>query len=154
MGIKTDFKKTEIDGLFQLLLERVDTSVLSILQRVGEEVVTYAKMIPPDVGFTDRTGNLRSSIGYVVAKDGEVLNVAFEAVRGGHDGVSTGQRLALDVAKQQGQGYSLIVVAGMNYAIYVESKGRDVLTSSETKAGKLLEQYMKSLIVDISKEFQ
>ncbi len=88
----------------------------------------------PERGFHDQTGNLRSSIGYVVVKDGKPVNVSFGAVKGGHAGVNEGQRLALQVGSRQTDGYALVVVAGMNYAVHVESKGRDVLTSAEKYA--------------------
>ena len=148
MGLTAKFKG-DIDATFRLFLDEVERQIIESLCRIGEEAVTHAKLIPPERGFTDRTGNLRSSIGYVVCKDGQPINIAFEAVKGGHVGVNTGQRLALNIAKQHAEGYTLIVVAGMNYAVYVESKGRDVLTSSETEAGKLLERELKNLIQNI-----
>ena len=70
------------------------------------------------------SGNLRSSIGYVVFKDGKPVNIAFEAVKGGHVGVHEGQRLAQQIGENYTDGYTLVVVAGMNYAVHVESKGR------------------------------
>ena len=153
MGLTAKFKG-DIDATFRLLLDEVERKIVESLCRIGEEVVTLAKLIPPERGFTDRTGNLRSSIGYVVCKDGQPINIAFEAVKGGHVGVNTGQRLALNIAKQYAEGYTLIVVAGMDYAVYVESKGRDVLTSAETEAGKLLERELRNLITNIQDAIQ
>jgi hypothetical protein len=153
MGLTAKFKG-DIDATFRLFLEEVERQIVESLCRIGEEVVTLAKLIPPERGFTDRTGNLRSSIGYVVCKDGQPINIAFEAVKGGHVGVNTGQRLALNIAKQYAEGYTLIVVAGMDYAVYVESKGRDVLTSAETEAGKLLERELRNLITNIQDAIQ
>jgi hypothetical protein len=153
MGLTAKFKG-DIDATFRLFLDKVERMIVESLCRIGEEVVTLAKLIPPERGFTDRTGNLRSSIGYVVCKDGQPINIAFEAVKGGHVGVNTGQRLALNIAKQYAEGYTLIVVAGMDYAVYVESKGRDVLTSAETEAGKLLERELRNLITNIQDAIQ
>jgi len=42
----------------------------------------------------------------------------------------------------------------MNYAAYVESKGRDVLTSAETEAGKLLEKHMADMVANIQDAFR
>lgn len=148
MGLTAQFKGN-IDATFSLFLEEVERQIIESLCRIGEEVVKYAKQIPPERGFTDRTGNLRSSIGYVVCKDGKPINIAFEAVKGGHDGVHTGQRFAMNLAQNFAEGYTLIVVAGMDYAVYVESKGRDVLTSAETEAGKLLQRELADLIQNI-----
>ena len=153
MGLTTKFKG-DIDATFRLFLDEVERQIVESLCRIGEEAVRLAKLIPAERGFTDRTGNLRSSIGYVVCKDGQPINIAFEAVKGGHVGVNTGQRLALNIAKQYAEGYTLIVVAGMDYAVYVESKGRDVLTSAETEAGKLLERELRNLITNIQDAIQ
>lgn len=153
MGIKAHFKGN-IDAAFNRFLAAIDEEIIDRLCRIGEEVVTYAKQIPPERGFTDRTGNLRSSIGYVICKDGQPINLAFEAVKGGHEGVHTGQRLAMEIAGKHPEGYTLIVVAGMNYAAYVESKGRDVLTSAETEAGKLLEKHMADMVANIQDAFR
>ena len=148
MGIKAHFKGN-IDAAFNRFLAAIDEEIIDRLCRIGEEVVTYAKQIPPERGFTDRTGNLRSSIGYVVCKDGQPINLAFEAVKGGHEGVHTGQRLAMEIARQHTEGYTLIVVAGMNYAVHVESKGRDVLTSAEKEAEKLLARELADLVTNV-----
>lgn len=153
MGLTAQFKGN-IDATFGAFLEEVERQIIESLCRIGEEAVTHAKLVPPERGFIDRTGNLRSSIGYVVCKDGKPINIAFEAVKGGHVGVHTGQKLAMNVAKNYPEGYTLIVVAGMDYAVYVESKGRDVLTSAETEAGKLLARELADIIRNIQDAIQ
>ena len=90
MGISANFNINDIDATFKALLAEVDRQLIESLTRVGEEAVKLAKMIPPERGFKDRTGNLRSSIGYVVLVDGKPVNVAFAAVKGGHAGVNEG----------------------------------------------------------------
>ena len=109
MGISANFNINDIDATFKALLAEVDRQLIESLTRVGEEAVKLAKMIPPERGFKDRTGNLRSSIGYVVLVDGKPVNVAFAAVKGGHAGVNEGQRLALQVGSKT-EGYALVVV--------------------------------------------
>jgi hypothetical protein len=42
-------------------------------------------------------------------------------------------------------------VAGMSYAVYVESTGRDVLTSTETLAKKELPKLINDLVDSINK---
>lgn len=153
MGIKAHFKGN-LDDTFKALLSEVDRQIIESLCHVGEEAVKLAKMIPPERGFHDQTGNLRSSIGYVVCRDGKPVNVAFEAVKGGHVGVHEGQRLALQVGGQHTEGYTLVVVAGMNYAVYVESKGRDVLTSAEKQAEKQIAQELADLVTNVKNAFK
>lgn len=153
MGISANFNINDIDATFKALLAEVDRQLIESLTRVGEEAVKLAKMIPPERGFKDRTGNLRSSIGYVVLVDGKPVNVAFAAVKGGHAGVNEGQRLALQVGSKT-EGYALVVVAGMNYAVHVESKGRDVLTSAEKLAEKEVAKHLADLVTNIKNAFK
>lgn len=153
MGISANFNINDIDATFKALLAEVDRQLIESLTRVGEEAVKLAKMIPPERGFKDRTGNLRSSIGYVVLVDGKPVNVAFAAVKGGHAGVNEGQRLALQVGFKT-EGYALVVVAGMNYAVHVESKGRDVLTSAEKFAEKEVAKHLADLVTNIKNAFK
>lgn len=153
MGISANFNINDIDATFKALLAEVDRQLIESLTRVGEEAVKLAKMIPPERGFKDRTGNLRSSIGYVVLVDGKPVNVAFAAVKGGHAGVNEGQRLALQVGSKT-EGYALVVVAGMNYAVHVESKGRDVLTSAEKIAEKEVAKHLADLVTNIKNAFK
>lgn len=153
MGISANFNINDIDATFKALLAEVDRQLIESLTRVGEEAVKLAKMIPPERGFKDRTGNLRSSIGYVVLVDGKPVNVDFAAVKDGYAGVNEGQRLALQVGSKT-EGYALVVVAGMNYAVHVESKGRDVLTSAEKFAEKEVAKHLADLVTNIKNAFK
>ena len=152
MGLEAKFTG-DIDGMFKAFLLEVERQIIESLCRIGEEAVSMAKTIPPERGFTDRTGNLRSSIGYVVFKDGKPVNIAFEAVKGGHVGVHEGQRLAQQIGENYTDGYTLVVVAGMNYAVHVESKGRDVLTSAEKQAEKAIAKELADLVTHIKDAF-
>lgn len=96
--------------------------------------------------FKDWTGNLRSSIGFIVTYQGKILHKDFEQSAKGTD-KKTGVRTGLSLAKSliPGRGISLIVVAGMEYAMYVESKGYDVITGSSLDAERTLKQVMKAI---------
>lgn len=153
MGITANFKGS-LDQTFKALLAEVERQIIESLCRVGEEAVKLAKLIPPERGFHDQTGNLRSSIGYVVVKDGKPVNVSFGAVKGGHAGVNEGQRLALQIGSKQTEGYALVVVAGMNYAVHVESKGRDILTSAEKFAEKEIAKELADLVTNVQNAFK
>lgn len=153
MGITSNFKGN-IDETFRAFLAEVERQIIESLCRVGEEAVKLAKLIPPERGFNDQTGNLRSSIGYVVVKDGKPVNVSFGAVKGGHAGVNEGQRLALQIGSNYTDGYALVVVAGMNYAVHVESKGRDVLTSAEKFAEKEIAKELADLVTNVQNAFK
>lgn len=79
-------------------------------------------------GFFDWTANLRSSIGYIIVYNGQVVNSDFESA-GGQEGVSEAKTFASSLIPQiPPNTYAVICVAGMNYAAYVEAKGYDVIT--------------------------
>lgn len=120
--------------------------VIRNLSHVGETVLNVARETD---SYKDQTGNLRSSIGYVVAVDGEIVQMSsFALSEKGTDrvtGQANGREYAKEVIKRFPKGIVLIVVAGMNYASYVSAKGCDVLDSSELLAEKLVPKMLKRL---------
>lgn len=97
---------------------------------IGERVANNARLIG---AYTDRTGNLRSSIGYVILMDGKPQDKDVKGSGSGSDG-KTGVLASeefIDWASQEFRsGLVLVVFAGMEYAAAVESKGYDVLSNS------------------------
>lgn len=139
MGITPRFNPADVARKFDALLDFIEDETVRALHAVGEAAVKYAREIPdPDNGgngFKDHTGNLRSSIGYAIYYNGRQIESAYGDKP---EGASQGQKLA-DQAAKGTRGYALVVTAGMYYAVYVESKGRDVLTSAEQKAAEWLQ---------------
>lgn len=124
--------------------ERARETVITLLNTVGLQCVEEARSHPK---YKDRTGNLRSSIGYVVLEDGvtirksgfdKVLSTATEAQ-------SKSNALIARLAATYNKGLVLVVVAGMNYATYVESKGLNVLNSAKTLGKTLVPRMLKEL---------
>lgn len=97
--------------------------------------------------YIDRTGNLRSSIGYAVVWDGKVIQLdGVEKTKDGDNGVSEGMKfLQSRVGKAKKKGITLIVTAGMHYAEYVEAKGYNVLTSAELKVPEIVKRLLLQL---------
>lgn len=164
MGIKANFKG-DIDKAFGAFLDEVERQVIELLHHVGEQAVKTAKLLPPSVGFHDQTANLRSSIGYAVFKDGKnvTAGAGFQAVAGGHEGLKKGQELA-DTIGAKFKGYTLVVVAGMKYAVYVEkghklpngkmTRPRDVLTSAERIAIEQTSRELQDLVTNVANAFK
>ena len=161
MGIKGHID-VDLESAFNVILEAVDDQIFESLCRIGEEAVTIARTMPASRGFTDQTGNLRSSIGYIVVKDGKPVRLpAFETVQPKEkdvdgkalNGAQVGMNFAKNLAAQFTQGYTLIVVAGMNYAVHVESKGRDVLTTAEKESEKSIARHLADLVTNIQENF-
>lgn len=143
MPIKANFTQQQIEQLLQKKAENVHMAIVSVLYQLGELCVNEARSFG---SYTDRTGNLRSSIGYGVFKDGQPISYSdFEQVSKGTDGAIEGRALLDRVAGQYPNGYALIVVAGMNYAVYVEAKGYNVLSSAELLAENELPRMINEL---------
>jgi hypothetical protein len=129
---------------------RVDNAIVQTLRRLGEQCVRRAR---ESGDYTDQTGNLRSSIGFIVVLNGSIIERNFISASKDENGKgrATGEGLAEDLASKYSIGYVLIVVAGMNYAAAVESKSKDVLTSAEKYAEKQLPKLLERLKVNINK---
>lgn len=143
MGIKQITPASEIDKYIEKRVERIINALIYNLQYIGERCLNAAKETK---SYKDRTGNLRSSLGYVIVLDGKIAYQSnFEVVLKGQDGAKSGIQYAKEVARQFPEGIVLIVVAGMKYASYVSATGRDVLDSAELLADKLVPQILKQL---------
>lgn len=154
MGIKANFKPLDVRKKMEGFLKVIEKRQIERLQHLGEMCVKHARLIPPTVGFMDQTGNLRSSIGYMVFKDGMAIKGNYEQVQGGGEGVQAGETLARKVGSKSEGKIMLVVTAGMKYAIHVESKGRDVLTSAENLAKQELPKMIERLVSNINKASQ
>lgn len=120
------------------------------LMCIGEQAVNAARL---NGTYTDRTGNLRSSVGYVLAKDGKVISQSdFAKVIGKDnpdgkpvDGDEQGKAFAASRAAELSKdGFGLVIVAGMEYASYVSDRGYDVLDSAKLRADEQFRQIFGS----------
>lgn len=150
MGIKANFTKADVDKRFKAFLDEIEKKQIARLQMLGEMCVNHARNVPASQGFQDQTGNLRSSIGYMVFNDGVAVHIAYEQVKSGSEGAIKGESLARKVGEKS-TGICLVVTAGMEYALYVESKGRDVISSAEKMAERELPRMLEKLVSNIKK---
>lgn len=123
--------------------------IISQLCYIGEECIRIAR----DSGnYNDITGNLRSSIGYVVLNDGNPVQYGaskqYSGKKGnGEAGIPAAEALLAKLQAEFPWEIVLIVCAGMNYAAYVENiHHKDVLTSAELKAESLLKKLLKGIV--------
>lgn len=117
---------------------------ITALNYVGLECVKEARQ---NGKYTDRTGNLRSSIGYAILEDGKPIQKSgFERVKAtAAEAQGQSEALITRLAATYNTGLVLVVVAGMDYAAYVEARGYNVLNSAETLAKTLVPQMLKQL---------
>lgn len=147
------FNKADFEKMVKERLLRIDQAVVMRLKRIGE---TFVKNARENGAYNDITGNLRNSVGYVILRDGVQLESDFKRsasvknskgkkTSGSKDGVNAGKDLAFEIARKFPRGYVLIVVAGMEYASKVESRGKDVLTASSIIAEKQLKEAIQTI---------
>ena len=143
-GLTPLWNKAQISRVFDQFGSRMEDKMLKILQRAGEVFVREAR---ERGAYTDVTGNLRSSIGYVIAQDGVILEGDFQVAGKGSDGdtgVKEARRLSTELALTHDKGLVLIGLAGMDYAVHVENiKGKDVISSAEQIAKKMVKDLAK-----------
>ena len=131
MPIKMTTTNAEIEKYLQGELAKRRQAVIRNLRYLGERCINEAR----DSGsYSDRTGNLRASIGYVVMSDGKPLGAPVLAGGSPEGEAQSRKTIEQVVSETTGQGLVLIVVAGMHYAKYVESRGYNVLTSAQLLA--------------------
>lgn len=125
-----------------------DKKIERWLSYIGEDLCNDARTVTKghsSGGYDDQTGNLRSSIGYriykdgVKVKDGGFANVTTRNTKG-KTVTGNGIKEAKAALDKYGlayeipiQGWTLVIVAGMSYATYVESKGFNVLHLTKEK---------------------
>ncbi len=102
----------------------------------GERFISDARQTRT---YTDKTSNLRNSIGYSVVGEDPVTEV------GQGEGGAEGASLLAEKSREITTG--LVLAAGMNYAAAVEAKGYDVITESVNRAKvnhkRMLEKALK-----------
>ena len=153
---KVDFKIKGIEELQKRLnqmRESVDNKLAMELRQVGEEAVTFSK---ENKGYRDHSSNLKNSISYALFKDGELIEQLIGIIPKPNEDAGGQAQVADNLARyatQEGvvkpQGYTLIVVAGMNYGKYVEDKGYNVLYLTQNYLREELKKVINGIISDI-----
>lgn len=152
MAIKLKTPISEIDRLISQTNQYAKQQMIRALGFLGEKCIIEARDRSQEESWYDQTGNLRSSIGYVIVVDGNIVSTSnFKKVKNGSNGVLEGKALAEKLASNYKTGYALIVVAGMHYAAYVEAMdNKVVLTSAELLARRELPGMMRQLKTQIA----
>jgi hypothetical protein len=137
--------------------ERIERAIISRMEYIGEQFITEAKSQPqPTVSrkkkgksaaqgpkepfYEDQTGNLRSSVGYYILRDNEVVSSKVE----GTGKAIEAAKLTVESVPER-PGIRLVGVAGMDYALFVESKGYNVITTQSIVAIDNLDKQLKEL---------
>jgi len=113
-----------IRDVIEGIKQRIDTDTDGALHYLGQELTNHSRHTG---NFTDRTGNLRNSIGYAVASEGKVENVLDD--RGHPVAQKKADEFAESIDSEKGR-KKLVHYAGMEYGVFVEARGYDVITQS------------------------
>lgn len=130
--------KTNITPDFEReVMGELDTLLLRLLKRLGEESLVRIRNRSSAESWNDQTGNLRGSIGYGVVMHGTLVFLGgcngTYGTTGGAEGRKEGKAFLRRIASEHAdpKGFALILVAGMEYASYVEEmENKDVLNST------------------------
>lgn len=135
--MKPKFTAAGISKKFANAEKRLDLVVIRELQLLGEKIVNLCRDLDT---YMDQTGNLRASIGYQIYVNFTLHSENFVTNPGrGTDTGEIGKNNGEAEAKNLGETivssyYSLIVVAGMDYAEEVEARDYAVITPGEQLA--------------------
>lgn len=135
MPIQNNLSMSEIQKVLLLKATNAEKSIENAMKYIGETCVNEARA---NGTYIDQTGNLKSSIGYVVVNNGKTISKNIKASIIGTDkitGVRNAELFVKELSARYNKGIVLIVIAGMDYAKKVESK-RNVLASAELLAAR------------------
>lgn len=141
MGITPMFGDDAIGAQVRKFQERLEQEALFLLKELGEDLTKYAK---DKHNYTDRTGNLTNSIGYAIVRGSDIVFFSGAVQQG--EGADNALKVAMKMAENLTNSFTLIIVAGMNYAACVEAKGYNVILPAELKAKKDFPKEMQNLM--------
>ena len=148
-SIEQDFEDDFLDNLINSDVEEIINELAETMFETGKRLVDRARAkTKTEGGFGNITWNLRASIGCVLANNSQILDqhVYFPTIPESSNGQIEGENFAREIALLVDEGEPvLIFVAGMEYAIFVESKGRDVIRLS----GELFDSTFKQLLAEV-----
>ena len=122
--------------------DSIEDKILSVLDMAGQQAVRIARNTKT---YKDETGNLTASIGYGVFHFGKSHSIGgFGGGVGEQKGLQKLQEIAADYASKP---YVLIVVAGMEYALYVERRGFVVLDAANLQLDNILRSELSKIKV-------
>ncbi|MCC8117290.1 MAG: hypothetical protein LIP09_00865 [Bacteroidales bacterium] len=133
----------EINALVDGFIEDDTEELIAQICAIGENALAIARR---DHLYKVQTGNLTSSTGFSVTRDGKEIVVSqFEKVSGASGDGAKGSEQGLEYLRtligEDGKGcLTLTMVAGMDYAAAVEAMGLDVLKSADAYIGREFEK--------------
>ena len=147
MGIKRTTSEKAVLGALLATAEAQRKLVLTDLGYIGESAVRHARK---NHSYKDWSGNLTSSIGYVIYEDDKPIQMSdFEQVKPNENfdnsvelnGSEVGKQFAAKISQIAKQKHKLVIVAGMVYAEAVQKYKYEVLQGAIILAKNLLKRW-------------
>lgn len=143
MSIEQVTPQSEIERMIEEKSQRYFYNLIEALKLAGETAVANARITH---AYQDQTGNLTSSIGYRIINNGKVVvQSSFDVVKGGKEGAEKGKELLDELTRKNRKGLVFMMVAGMNYASYVEAMGLGAFDASAEDAKRVIDRAVKHL---------
>ncbi len=135
VNVKANFDMPAIKEYFGNYRIHIEEKAEQVLIILADKVADDARR---NAEFMNHSYNLRSSIGTVVFRNGFIVHQNFKDV-GGEDGYQKGIDVAEDNLPESGVG--MMIVAGEDYAYYVEAiENKWVISGSSLRLAKLLQK--------------
>lgn len=133
ISLERNFNTAKVNDYIQKKMDERANDIVIFLRNKGMEYTKLArnKTLAREP-YNNITWNLVSSVGFGIAKYGIISESYFPVLRTGSEGAAKGERLAEKAAKELcgPNEIALVLVAGENYASFVQSKGKDVISAS------------------------
>ncbi|WP_313271180.1 hypothetical protein [Sphingobacterium sp.] len=148
--MKLDMTQSELDAIYNEQIEEMDRKTLEAFKRVLTRALEIQRSKIRPEGYNDQTGQLRSSTGGIIYRDGKVLHEDFELSPYGTDkapGLKEGREKAFAELRES-SGWGITLVAGMEYASWVETNhGLTVVSEARKEVDKSLDQAFNEIDV-------
>lgn len=142
-------------------LDRIDAAQKAVNDATVEAFAEVGDYVTKQIrsgnlsNWNNDTGSLRSSIGYAIGKGGKMVKMSdFDVILQGSEGSRKGKALAEKLVSEYSTfDYVLVLVAGEEYAVYVEAvENRIVLSSGLLYIKKELTKTLRSKISEVLKK--
>lgn len=144
----------DIEKQLMTYFANIRGALIYAFSEAADDVINNIKLDAGRGGFRkyqDQSGNLTSSVGFALVENGVVLHEStFEPIMPtAQEGADAGRNYLHQVAAQYPHGISVIVVAGMNYAAYVEAKGLGGMRTGEIALRERIDEILEGLIAEL-----
>lgn len=133
--MQVPFTLENINKLFGEVKKSLQGDARNAAHYIGRLATNYARETK---GYDDQTGNLTNSINYAVGVGGQVENVVNAEQNGDHPVARENSNQFAETVEAEPGKTKLVVYAGMEYGLYVEARGYDVISQSLPKIPELI----------------